>query len=306
MTERITVATADGRERTFTRHPASAVWPPLSEDEFAALKASIAEHGLSDPLKVVAGDKLIDGWQRLRACVDTGTAPAVTDLGALEPGQIASLIAGLHAGRRHLGKQRIAALIVETKLACGMSPAPRGGDRRSEQFSNRQTGGLNDSGGTFTAADIAGEAGNISERTAERAIDAVQRRHGLKPDPLPDPDGIPDPFAPHSDGGGKTLSAEDAADFASPDLAAELDRLQTELAQVRDLLEAEREERAEERAIFESGLSEDERQRAETLNNLTAENRTLRSQVNEWQAKHSEAMRTIRGLRRKLAGKPAQ
>ena len=50
-------------------HPDAVKFPPLSEQAYKALKASINDHGLQQPIEVQEGsDLLLDGRHRLRAC----------------------------------------------------------------------------------------------------------------------------------------------------------------------------------------------------------------------------------------------
>ena len=49
-------------------HPNAAQFPLLSENAYKALKESIAEHGLQQPIEVQQGSELLlDGRHRLRA-----------------------------------------------------------------------------------------------------------------------------------------------------------------------------------------------------------------------------------------------
>ncbi len=54
----------------FQPHPHAVTFPPLSKQAYQALKESIAEHGLQQPIEVQAGGSnlLLDGRHRLRAC----------------------------------------------------------------------------------------------------------------------------------------------------------------------------------------------------------------------------------------------
>src|SRR5213592_4411301 len=51
------------------------LFPPMSEAEFADLKADIQKNGLREPLWTYQG-KVIDGRNRLRACMELGIVPA--------------------------------------------------------------------------------------------------------------------------------------------------------------------------------------------------------------------------------------
>jgi ParB-like chromosome segregation protein Spo0J len=60
--------------------PYEAAFPPLSEDEYDALVASIEEHGLIVPVLVDAQGRIIDGHQRTNACSVLGITPDTVTL----------------------------------------------------------------------------------------------------------------------------------------------------------------------------------------------------------------------------------
>ena len=60
-------------EQKLQRHPKAATFPPLSDQAYRALKASINHHGLQQPIEVQAGSNLLlDGRHRHRACQELG------------------------------------------------------------------------------------------------------------------------------------------------------------------------------------------------------------------------------------------
>jgi hypothetical protein len=59
-------------------HPAANIPTPLSDDEYAVLKANIAEYGLLDPITLHKG-KVLDGRHRLKACEELGVVPRFID-----------------------------------------------------------------------------------------------------------------------------------------------------------------------------------------------------------------------------------
>jgi ParB-like chromosome segregation protein Spo0J len=46
--------------------------PPLSTEEYAALRESIRQYGVRVPSVVDQGGEIIDGWHRQRACDELG------------------------------------------------------------------------------------------------------------------------------------------------------------------------------------------------------------------------------------------
>ena len=147
----------------FRRHPASAVWPDLSDDEYAALRDNIAAQGQDHPILVTDDGQVVDGWHRLKACVELGIEP-VTMLAPDDPGWVSDKVVGAHSGRRHLSKLDIARLAVETKIACGLAFAGKG---------DRSTPGeqsAHDEQSAPITLDMIAEATNVSRATARRAI----------------------------------------------------------------------------------------------------------------------------------------
>lgn len=56
--------------RSLKRHPLSAVFGDMTEEEFAELRADIKENGFDERMKIVIFEgQVLDGWHRQRACV---------------------------------------------------------------------------------------------------------------------------------------------------------------------------------------------------------------------------------------------
>ena len=173
----------------YTRHPASAVWPDLSEEEYAALRKNIEAQGQDHPILVTEQMQVIDGWHRLRACAEIDLYPTVT-VCQFEGPEIAQKINGAHAGRRHLTKLDMALYVVQTIRACGAQfPDPRGGrlaapqndrignagsvnaegDGENDSEKHRKVCGVSERAPTIDPRIVAQEA-DVSVRTAESAI----------------------------------------------------------------------------------------------------------------------------------------
>lgn len=82
-------------------HPAAAVMPAMSDEEFADLKADIAKNGLLCPVEIHRG-KLIDGINRARACQAVGATIHTVDVGDLGELTPAEYVVALNLRRRHL------------------------------------------------------------------------------------------------------------------------------------------------------------------------------------------------------------
>jgi hypothetical protein len=87
----------------YSFHKASAVFPMMSDDEFAGLKDDIRQHGQKQPIYLFNGE-VIDGRNRLKACQELGIEPQFQriDLGKMMP---VDLVLSLNLHRRHLDKQ---------------------------------------------------------------------------------------------------------------------------------------------------------------------------------------------------------
>jgi len=97
----------------FRQHPLSAAFPPMSEDEYSALKADIQENGQRHPAIVIAEPdgafSVLDGWHRVQACLDAGREPLTREYDGADP--VAFVIsANLH--RRHLTSGQRAQAVV--------------------------------------------------------------------------------------------------------------------------------------------------------------------------------------------------
>src|SRR4051812_39572096 len=53
-------------------HPQGDLVPPMGENEYGALRASIEQRGLQTPIDIDAGGTVLDGHQRLRAARELG------------------------------------------------------------------------------------------------------------------------------------------------------------------------------------------------------------------------------------------
>jgi hypothetical protein len=82
----------------FEVHPAADPWPMLPEDELIEMAKSIAEIGLLEPLVVTPDGQLLDGRNRLDACVRAGVAPTTV----VYDGDPVAFVLARNAHRRHM------------------------------------------------------------------------------------------------------------------------------------------------------------------------------------------------------------
>ena len=90
-------------------HEVADWFPLLQGDEFQSLCGDIEKHGLRHPILVDRGGTVVDGRNRLRACLETNTDPQFerTDL---EGRELVGLIVSLNIERRHLSEAQRAML----------------------------------------------------------------------------------------------------------------------------------------------------------------------------------------------------
>jgi hypothetical protein len=170
--------------QTFNVHPATDVFPMMSERELDALGADIKANGLRLPI-VVGNGLLLEGRNRLeameRAGIDlereglTGSHRWSANLDVYSGDDPVAYIISANIHRRHLTKQQQADLIVAAHKAPG---APK--------IVSRQVGGKLKEGRPTdevkAAAVATGKALNISKRTVERSF---AKAEGKMPRPEP-------------------------------------------------------------------------------------------------------------------------
>jgi protein gp37 len=102
------------------QHPLSAIFPPMTEEEFSALRADIASNGLQTPITTYE-EQVLDGWHRYCACEQTGVEPRFQAFSGDDMAARKFAISG-NMMRRHLDTS--ARALVAGKLA----NLPHGGD----------------------------------------------------------------------------------------------------------------------------------------------------------------------------------
>ena len=141
---------------TLDRHELSAAWPDMESGAFDELVESIAHNGLRESIVLFEG-KVLDGWHRYQACLESGSEPDFVQFGDYEGhGSDAAEFAideNLH--RRHLSKgQRATSL---ARVVSWREAGHRDGEEGSAGMSN---------------AEMSQKAG-VSERVVSRAKQLV-------------------------------------------------------------------------------------------------------------------------------------
>ena len=83
------------------------VMPDMAAEEFDALKADIAEHGVLIPIELDEDGNVLDGHHRLKACEELGITdyPTITRAGMTEAEKVLHAYT-LNTARRHLTREQ--------------------------------------------------------------------------------------------------------------------------------------------------------------------------------------------------------
>ena len=103
----------------YERHQLSASWPDMAEEDFVALKDSIAYSGLIEPITLFEG-QILDGWHRYSACIQTETAPKFEEFLGSDPAQY---VRDKHTRRPLTLTQRLTCIALMSRWK------PRGGNQ---------------------------------------------------------------------------------------------------------------------------------------------------------------------------------
>ena len=87
-------------EATYERHPLSALFPDMPDQDYGELVESIRAHGQREPI-VIYENMILDGWHRYRAANDAGVDPEMRYLWE-EDGDPREYVLALNLQRRHI------------------------------------------------------------------------------------------------------------------------------------------------------------------------------------------------------------
>ena len=88
----------------YAQHPLSAAFPAMAAEDFQALKDSIAEIGVQNPITLFEG-MVIDGWHRYTAANELGMHCPTVELGAVDP---RDFVLAQNKARRHVTQAQLA------------------------------------------------------------------------------------------------------------------------------------------------------------------------------------------------------
>lgn len=87
-------------------HPAADIFPMMSGAEFDELKKDIEEHGLMEPIVLDSEDRILDGRNRYKACVDLGLDEKEIEFVGYEDDDPIQFVISLNLKRRHLNESQ--------------------------------------------------------------------------------------------------------------------------------------------------------------------------------------------------------
>jgi len=90
------------------QHPLSAAFPAMPEDQFEALKDSISNIGVQDPITIFDG-MVLDGWHRWTAAEEVGAVCPTVELGDVDP---QAFVIAKNKARRHITMSQLASAVV--------------------------------------------------------------------------------------------------------------------------------------------------------------------------------------------------
>jgi N6-adenosine-specific RNA methylase IME4 len=135
-----------------TVHPAAAIFPRMSVEEFIGLKADIRARGLLEPVWVYQ-NQILDGRHRVQACDEIGIAWSSREYTGDDP---VGFVVALNLKRRHLNDSQ------RQMVAASVANLPKGANQHSP---------IGESTTQQKAADLL----NVSKRGVERAVAVKQQ-----------------------------------------------------------------------------------------------------------------------------------
>ena len=252
-------------QELLARHPLSAIWGDMPNDQYRELVDSIRESSDLMPEVRTLDDMVLDGWHRYRAALDADVEPLIVPWYGDDP---VGYVIRQNALRRHLTAGQRAQMIV------GCREWVKGG-----VDTDRLRGGVNLTP-PLTVAEMSEEAG-VSESTLQRAksIEKAGLGDAVRSGDMPVQRAV--------------AEAKGEADESRE--PTKLQRLEAE----RDGLALDVEDKAtrldelEDQVRFHEGnMNEQEAERHKAYTALQAELSTARSQINEWMVKYNEELRS--------------
>lgn len=163
----------------FETHPAADELPLMSEDEFDELLESIEKHGQLEPVLIIKRTKVsvvIDGRNRLRACLELGIEPILKVYrGKRDMGTLVDLVLAFNLHRRHLvPAERVVYTVNLLALAAQEKAAGR---RRATQNNNSAGADQANLPGLVSGQmrDVLAEKAGVSPRTVQSFLTVKEK-----------------------------------------------------------------------------------------------------------------------------------
>src|SRR5215469_8686107 len=91
------------------------MFPLLEGDEYRNFRDDISRFGQLEPIMVVHGDLLLDGRNRLRACLDLKREPKVQEFQETDSSVIVNYVVSKNIKRRHLNEGQQVMIVTRAK-----------------------------------------------------------------------------------------------------------------------------------------------------------------------------------------------
>jgi ParB/Sulfiredoxin domain len=185
----MTTSTATTLEPPLSQHPISAVFPAMSDEDFAALVTDIKTHGQRLPI-MVYDDQVLDGWHRYRACLELGITPTFEEFTGRDP---VAFVLSMNLQRRHLTESQRAMIAADLAQVKGR-PSKKSG--RVRPLSNKAAARALKIGPTSVKSAkavlkygtpklvAAVKAGTVSVAKAAKQVRATQKAQAPIPTPM--------------------------------------------------------------------------------------------------------------------------
>ncbi len=166
---------------TRQHHPAAALIPEATPEQYEKIREDIREHGQRVPIILSSNGQIIDGRTRDRACRELGITPLTRPATVAEQVDAVGLVISLNAARRHLSPDQMAAIYL--MWAPNASPVQRSQKVRASRDALTSTVAprRGKRGEGKTAAKVAKSIG-VSTKTVER----VQKVQKVAPEKVAD------------------------------------------------------------------------------------------------------------------------
>ena len=149
----------------YTQHPLSAAFPPLTADEFASLRDSIADLGVQNAITVFEG-QVLDGWNRYCAATELGMDCPERELEAwVDP---RAFVLAQNKARRHVTQAQLA--LATTAVYAW---APTGKPKLHTECAVKTASEMADIAGVHRNTIVQAQA--VQAKAAPEVVEAVKR-----------------------------------------------------------------------------------------------------------------------------------